>query len=243
MINKFYLISLFIFLFNSASILNAQDKDIRILAPLYNFNGNIELVNDSILLNGYLVFEFLPENKELGLDASQKYFKFLVYFILDIDDLYSPYSFKLYYNSNVIGLLNYIAINDVTNYGIDSTNKVEKDRFPKIYNKYLDDYNKFFRVENLTLNDFTLKYDQNSFEIDLLNKRCFFVYKFKAYSYTFVSQVENILDQEISESYKLNLMFFQPITKAFYFQPANVFELSNRKFYKSNILENYLQLN
>ncbi len=198
----------------------SQNKDPIILSPLYDLEDNIKVLSDSILLDGYLVFEFNTNYESIGFDKNKEFFKFIVYFVLDLEDILSDYSVKFYYNSNKI-LYGFYSFSEVSK--TDSIKYNNKENFNKIYEIYLSKLKskeKPFRIEDLDFDKFSNN-NVDFYQSDTLNKRGFFIFECRVLSFLFVTQTNNIFLNKTYKEELISLFFFEPLSNTYILKPID----------------------
>lgn len=240
-INNKILLNTFIFVLGLSYIcffseVTAQDYKSKITAPFYNLEENFKIINDSITLNGYLIFEFDPSIKEVGYRDFKKFFTFNTYFVFNIDDLSLANCLKFYYNSNKFIYSGYTTSGNL----IDSHQINEKMEFIKTYKKYQKGKRKIFKIENYNLSFLLDNNNINFLKIDSIPQKGFFIFKFSVNACLFTTQVDNIFSKTDSNSEKLNLMFFEPISEAQIFTPLDKETITLYNLQESNLLKKYL---
>lgn len=236
-IRIFLLFTILILILSKSSF--AQGNYPKIYSPLYEIEDNIKIISDSILLNGYLVFEYNSFNKELGFDKSKKYFTFITYFVLDLDDIKSSNSAKFYYNSNKI-LYKFYYFSENSN--SDTLKLVEKERFKRLYQLYLQNLRgteKPFMIEYLDFNIFS-KVNTNFFQLDTLNKKGCFIFKCKLSAFLFISQTRNIIENN-DQNEKISMLYFEPLSNSTIFKSIDDSIAFSKGFKMSNWIWDYLE--
>lgn len=228
-----------ILILNFSKFAFTQDKYPIINAPLYDIEDNIKIISDSTLLNGYIIFEYTKQNEHLGFDKEKKFFTFIVYFVLTLEDLFSINSVKLYYNSNKLAY-NFFSFSK--NSISDTIKFAEREKFKKIHDIYLENSkskNKPFRIEKL---DFDILSESNMsfFQSDTSDNKGFFIFSCRVPAFLFITQTNNIFEANPSRHDKISLLFFEPLVASIIFEPVADSLILSKGFSKSRWIWDYM---
>lgn len=226
----------FVFMMNTCCTYS-QENYPRVQSILYEMEDNIKIISDSILLDGFLIFEFTPENPELGFDKSKKFFTFSIFFISDINDIKHIESSKIYYNSNKI-LYGFYSFSDMSKK--DSIKRNNKQKFVETYDKNTNRRKSglsTFMIENINFEIFK-ENESSFFQFDTLSSSGFFAFRSKFYAYIFTTQYETYKNKKFGKDDKVTLLFFEPISSVVEF---DLIKTLPDKHFPSNIFKNYLE--
>jgi len=230
----------FLFILSNFGYIYSQDNTPIILSPSYDLEDNIKILSDSILIDGYLVFEFNNSYKSIGFDKDKEFFKFIVYFIMDLEDILSENSVKFYYNSNKT-LYEFYAFSE--NSSTDSIKYRDKKNFKKIHEIYLRKHKskeKPFRIEDFNFDNFSNN-NIDFYQSDTLNKRGFFIFECRLLSFLFVAQTNNIFLNKTYKEEVISLLFFEPLSNTYIFKPIDESAAKLKNLSKSEWIWNYMK--